>query len=212
MNRVLQPLPLVGGYLRRTLEQTLDRALDRALAHTRSLLLEKQAPDGHWCFEFEADCTIPAEFILMQHYMDERDAALESKMAVYLRSKQADHGGWPLYYGGHFDLSASVKAYYALKLAGDAPDLPPHASCQRSHSRPWRCRTCQCIHQNHFGLVRSGAVACRALHPGGSDAFAALVSFSDLQGGVLVADRHGASFYFMQSQGPGQKSLAGAYS
>ncbi|MBU2841448.1 squalene--hopene cyclase [Acidithiobacillus thiooxidans] len=120
MNRVLQPLPLVGGYLRRSLEQTLDRALERA----QSVLLEKQAPDGHWCFEFEADCTIPAEFILMQHYMDERDAALESKMAVYLRSKQADHGGWPLYYGGHFDLSASVKAYYALKLAGDAPDLP----------------------------------------------------------------------------------------
>ncbi|MDD2748572.1 squalene--hopene cyclase [Acidithiobacillus sp.] len=122
MNRVLQPL--VGGYLRRTLEQTLDRSLDRALEHAQTLLLEKQAPDGHWCFEFEADCTIPAEFILMQHYMDERDAALESKMAVYLRSKQADHGGWPLYYGGHFDLSASVKAYYALKLAGDAPDLP----------------------------------------------------------------------------------------
>ncbi|MBN2679633.1 squalene--hopene cyclase [Acidithiobacillus montserratensis] len=136
MNRLLQPLPLAGGVLRTVRTPSLDHSLDGTPAQNRAqslvqtldtarrLLLEKQAADGHWCFEFEADCTIPAEYILMQHYMDERDPALEAKMAVYLRSKQADHGGWPLYYGGHFDLSASVKAYYALKLAGDAPDLP----------------------------------------------------------------------------------------
>lgn len=98
--------------------------LGAAIAAARGALLGLQAEDGHWCFEFEADCTIPAEYILMQHYMDERDSVLERKLAVYLRSKQADHGGWPLYYGGHFDMSASVKAYYALKLAGDDPDAP----------------------------------------------------------------------------------------
>ncbi|MCL5979662.1 MAG: squalene--hopene cyclase, partial [Gammaproteobacteria bacterium] len=98
--------------------------LGAAIAAARGALLGLQADDGHWCFEFEADCTIPAEYILMQHYMDERDPLLERKLAVYLRSKQADHGGWPLYYAGRFDMSASVKAYYALKLAGDDPDAP----------------------------------------------------------------------------------------
>ena len=41
-----------------------------------------------------------------------------TKIAVYLREKQANHGGWPLYHGGEFDLSCTVKAYFALKLAG----------------------------------------------------------------------------------------------
>ncbi|MHB1883112.1 MAG: squalene--hopene cyclase, partial [Acidithiobacillus sp.] len=116
MNRILQPVRYSSSIFR--------ASLDRVIAEARTALGNLQAEDGHWCFEFEADCTIPAEYILMQHYMDERDTSLEAKMAVYLRNKQADHGGWPLYYGGRFDLSASVKAYYALKLAGDAPELP----------------------------------------------------------------------------------------
>uniref|UniRef100_UPI0025C1835F squalene--hopene cyclase n=1 Tax=Acidithiobacillus sp. TaxID=1872118 RepID=UPI0025C1835F len=116
MNRILQPVRYSASIFR--------SPLDRVIAEARIALSNLQAEDGHWCFEFEADCTIPAEYILMQHYMDERDTSLEAKMAVYLRNKQADHGGWPLYYGGRFDLSASVKAYYALKLAGDAPELP----------------------------------------------------------------------------------------
>jgi squalene-hopene/tetraprenyl-beta-curcumene cyclase len=56
------------------------------------------------------------------HFLDEIDSALEAKLATYLRSRQGAHGGWPLYYGGALDLSCSVKAYYALKLAGDRPD------------------------------------------------------------------------------------------
>ncbi|WP_226822056.1 squalene--hopene cyclase, partial [Acidithiobacillus ferridurans] len=113
---MLQPVRSGAGIFR--------SSLDRVIAQARQALSGRQAEDGHWCFEFEADCTIPAEYILMQHYMDERDEALQARIAVYLRGKQADHGGWPLYYGGHFDLSASVKVYYALKLAGDDPELP----------------------------------------------------------------------------------------
>ncbi|MBU2754844.1 squalene--hopene cyclase [Acidithiobacillus sp. CV18-2] len=100
----------------------LHAPLERAIAAARAALRRRQAEDGHWCFEFEADCTIPAEYILMMHYMDEIDVPLQRKIAVYLRRHQAEHGGWPLYYGGDFDMSASVKAYYALKLAGDAPE------------------------------------------------------------------------------------------
>ncbi|WP_248885084.1 squalene--hopene cyclase [Acidithiobacillus acidisediminis] len=97
-------------------------ALQQSIAAAQQALRQHQAQDGHWCFEFEADCTIPAEYILMMHYMDDRDADLQAKIAVYLRRHQGDHGGWPLYHGGQFDMSASVKAYYALKLAGDAPE------------------------------------------------------------------------------------------
>ncbi len=102
--------------------QTMDERLDAAIARARSALTERQRPDGHWCFEFEADCTIPSEYILMMHYMDEIDGALQKKLARYIREHQNADGGWPLYWGGQTDLSCAVKAYYALKLAGDDPE------------------------------------------------------------------------------------------
>ena len=108
------PAPLARGSV----------GLERAIYAARDALLKQQYANGHWSFELEADSTIPAEFILMMHYLDEIDPALEVKLARYLRSHQAQHGGWPLYHGGAFDISCSVKAYYALKLVGDSPDAP----------------------------------------------------------------------------------------
>lgn len=85
-------------------------------------LLDRQHAEGYWCYELEADCTIPSEYILMMHFMDDLDHKLQQKLAVYVRSRQDEHhNGWPLYDGGDFDISGSVKAYYALKLAGDSP-------------------------------------------------------------------------------------------
>ncbi|MGH8220732.1 MAG: squalene--hopene cyclase [Steroidobacteraceae bacterium] len=98
--------------------------LDEAIAAAREALIARQSEHGYWVFELEADCTIPAEYIMMMHFLGEIDAALEAKLAAYLRSRQAEHGGWPLYEGGAFDLSASVKVYYALKLTGDLPEAP----------------------------------------------------------------------------------------
>ena len=82
-------------------------------------LRQQQNTDGSWCFELEADCTIPSEYILMMHFMDEIDTVLERRLANYIRRHQSDDGGWPLYPGGNFDMSCSVKAYFALKLVGD---------------------------------------------------------------------------------------------
>lgn len=101
-----------------------DRKIEEATRKAREALLALQHPDGYWCFELEADCTIPAEYILMMHYMDEIDDDLEGRIANYLRGHQESHGGWPLFPGGQFDISCSVKAYYALKLAGDDPHDP----------------------------------------------------------------------------------------
>jgi squalene-hopene/tetraprenyl-beta-curcumene cyclase len=99
-------------------------ALDRAVGVARDALAARQSAQGYWLFELEADCTIPAEYIMMMHFLDEIDAPLETKLAAYLRSHQAAHGGWPLYHGGDFNMSGTVKAYYALKLAGDDPQAP----------------------------------------------------------------------------------------
>src|SRR6201991_728286 len=101
-----------------TLLSGLEDDIDRAV----QALLRRQRDDGHWVFELEADATIPAEYILLRHYLGEPDdLVLERKIGAYLRRIQADHDGWPLYHGGVFDISASVKAYFTLKMIGDDP-------------------------------------------------------------------------------------------
>ncbi|WP_066811682.1 squalene--hopene cyclase [Sphingomonas asaccharolytica] len=100
----------------------IDMAVDRAAA----ALTAAQRPDGHWVFELEADCTIPAEYVLLRHYLGEPvDEVLEAKIGRYLRRIQSPtHDGWGLFHAGGFDVSASVKAYYALKMIGDDPQAP----------------------------------------------------------------------------------------
>jgi squalene-hopene/tetraprenyl-beta-curcumene cyclase len=97
--------------------------LEDSVSRATGALLQTQRPDGHWVFELEADATIPAEYVLLRHYLGEPvDTELERKIAVYLRRIQGQHDGWPLFHEGDFDMSASVKAYFALKMIGDSPD------------------------------------------------------------------------------------------
>ncbi|MGC1386677.1 MAG: squalene--hopene cyclase [Steroidobacteraceae bacterium] len=125
--------PLVrGDIVPLTLTKTVSTVLDRALGAARDALIARQSAQGYWLFELEADCTIPAEYIMMMHFLDEIDIRLESKIAEYLRAHQAEHGGWPLYHGGDFNLSCTVKAYYALKLAGDDPEARHMARARRA--------------------------------------------------------------------------------
>lgn len=99
-------------------------ALDAAIKLARAELLSLQHQQGHWVFELEADCTIPAEYILMMHYLDEIDPLLQSKLANFLRGQQSADGCYPLYKGGAGDISCTLKVYYALKLAGDSIQSP----------------------------------------------------------------------------------------
>ena len=112
-----------------TSSETLPRSvpsdtLEHTIRRAAAALAARQNDDGHWVFELEADATIPAEYVLLEHYLDRIDAPLQAKLGVYLRRTQGAHGGWPLFHDGAFDLSASVKAYYALKAIGDQPGAP----------------------------------------------------------------------------------------
>src|SRR5262245_23636731 len=101
-------------------------ALDAAIARAAKALIAEQQADGHWVFELEADCTIPAEYVLLQHYLGEGDRlGVEEKIAAYLYRTQLADGGWPLVHEGGFDISASVKAYFALKMIGEDPESEP---------------------------------------------------------------------------------------
>jgi squalene-hopene/tetraprenyl-beta-curcumene cyclase len=105
--------------------ETKTGVLESSIASATRGLLDYRQPDGHWVFELEADSTIPAEYVLLRHYLAEPvDAALEAKIANYLRRVQGAHGGWPLVHDGAFDMSASVKSYFALKMIGDSVDAP----------------------------------------------------------------------------------------
>ena len=100
-------------------------ALENSIVSATGALLKHRQADGHWVFELEADATIPAEYVLMRHYFAEPvDAELERKIAAYLLRIQGAHGGWPLFHDGAFDISASVKAYFALKMIGHDIDAP----------------------------------------------------------------------------------------
>ncbi len=101
-----------------------DAALLDSVSRAADALTRRQKPDGHFVFELEADATIPAEYVLLEHFLDRIDAPLQAKIGVYLRDIQGAHGGWPLFHDGAFNISASVKAYFALKAIGDDPDAP----------------------------------------------------------------------------------------
>ncbi|MGI9451895.1 MAG: squalene--hopene cyclase, partial [Geminicoccaceae bacterium] len=135
--------------------------LAQVIDEVSTALRAAQHTDGHWCYELEADSTIPSEFVLLGHFLGEIDQALDEKIAVFLRRSQADHGGWPLFQDGDFDMSASVKAYYALKLIGDDVDAPHMIKAKEAilaHGGAARCNVFTRITLALFGQVPWRAV------------------------------------------------------
>lgn len=98
----------------------LTEAIDRGVQH----LLSLQASEGYWIGELEADTTLESDYIFYLHILDKADPQRVAKLANYIRQRQLPDGGWNIYFGGPSELNASVKAYFALKLAGDRPDQP----------------------------------------------------------------------------------------
>lgn len=104
---------------------------DALIREARERLWAMQRADGHIVFELEADCTIPAEYVLMLHFLGEVHPETEARIATYLRARQKDDGSWPLYHDGAGNISCTLKAYWSLKLIGDDP-CAPHMARARS--------------------------------------------------------------------------------
>ncbi len=103
-----------------------DRDLSLVLWESSHYLASLQREDGHWVFELEADVTIPSEYIMLQRFLG-RGIEEENgeRLASYLLDHQLPDGGWPLYaVDGNANLSATVKAYFALKLLGHDKQAP----------------------------------------------------------------------------------------
>jgi squalene-hopene/tetraprenyl-beta-curcumene cyclase len=136
--------------------------VEDAIRQATAALGRYQRDDGHWVFELEADATIPAEYVLLRHYLGEADELpLERKIGNYLRRMQGEHGGWPLFHGGAFDISASVKAYFCLKMIGDDPAAPHMARAREAilaHGGAARCNVFTRILLAQFGELPWSAV------------------------------------------------------
>jgi len=101
-----------------------------ALAAARSYVLSIQEGDGHWCGELEGDTIVESEYLMTLFFLGRRHETRVRKAAEYLRRQQMPQGGWAVYPGGPPEVSASVKAYFVLKVAGDHPDAPHMAKAR----------------------------------------------------------------------------------
>ncbi len=99
-------------------------AVDDAIRRSQSWFLSRQHAEGYWVAELEADTTLTSEYLMLRRFLDRVDPDREEKAVRYLKSMQLPDGGWPIYYGGPTEISASVKAYFALKLSGVSADEP----------------------------------------------------------------------------------------
>jgi squalene-hopene/tetraprenyl-beta-curcumene cyclase len=119
--------------LQPSLQSQLQTRLNDALRRGQDYLLAQQYPEGYWWAELEANVTLTAELMMLHRILIHADArnrfsngkdreAQIQQMARYLLREQRAHGGWELYYGDGGELSTTIEAYFALKLAGLSVD------------------------------------------------------------------------------------------
>jgi squalene-hopene/tetraprenyl-beta-curcumene cyclase len=105
----------------------IDDMLERVsfgIEKARDYLFTQQHEDGYWCGELEADTTLESDYIAIHTLLGTGNPSrIQRAVPEIIRHQNAD-GGWPIYTGGPSNISASVKAYFALKLMGYKPDHP----------------------------------------------------------------------------------------
>jgi squalene-hopene/tetraprenyl-beta-curcumene cyclase len=101
-----------------------DAEIAKAISRAQENLLRQQHADGHWCGELLVDSTLCSDFVLFMHWFGEVNHSLQQRCVRHIVKRQLSDGGWNIYYGGPSEINASVKAYFALKLAGCSPEAP----------------------------------------------------------------------------------------
>jgi squalene-hopene/tetraprenyl-beta-curcumene cyclase len=99
-------------------------ALETALERTSNWLLARQKDEGYWVGELEGDTILESEYVLLMAFLGRESDRVCARCARYILDQQKSDGGWAIYPGGPTEISASVKAYFALKLVGTSPDEP----------------------------------------------------------------------------------------
>src|SRR5579871_1926721 len=100
--------------------RTAEVSAEEAIARATDWLLSVQFDEGYWWGELEADTTLESDYILYLQILGQRDSEKVRKLANYIRSQQQSDGGWNIFYGGPSELNATIKAYVALRIAGDS--------------------------------------------------------------------------------------------
>jgi squalene-hopene/tetraprenyl-beta-curcumene cyclase len=122
LSAIVPEAPSSGEWIRRVTE-----AIDRS----RHFFLTTQAPEGFWVGELQSNVTIIAEYIMFQYFLGHRDPQRLRKAVRHILGTQLPDGGWNIYFGGPSELSATIEAYFALKLAGHpADDARMKKACQ----------------------------------------------------------------------------------
>ncbi|TKS61477.1 MAG: squalene-hopene cyclase [Nitrospira sp.] len=119
-------LPSLDSSTRRPVGHAVSQpdAIDDAIKRSQAWFLNQQQAEGYWVAELEADTTLTSEYLMLRRFLDRVDPDREEKAVRYVKAMQLPDGGWPIYYGGPAEISASVKAYFALKLSGVTADEP----------------------------------------------------------------------------------------
>src|SRR6185437_9818764 len=102
------------------LPSTAESVIERAIRRSVNWFLSAQNQDGYWWGELEADTTLESDYILYLHILGAWQTTSTEKLARYIRDRQLPDGGWNIFYGGPAELNATVKAWVALRLAGDS--------------------------------------------------------------------------------------------
>ena len=116
-------------------------------------LLRLQHPDGWWAGELFVDSTLCSDHVLYMHWRGKVDPVLQEKCVKHIRRRQLPDGGWNIYHGGPSEISASVKAYFALKLAGHSPQAPWMAEARATILRLGGIPRCNTFSKLYFALM-----------------------------------------------------------
>jgi len=118
------------------IQQPIHSRLADAVRRGQEYLFAQQNLEGYWWAELEANVTLTAEYVMLHRILvhsnprnrksngKDREAQIQ-QMARYLLREQRAHGGWELFYGDGGEISTTIEAYFALKLAGHSPEELP---------------------------------------------------------------------------------------
>ena len=135
--------------------EELGSRVGAAIAAAREYLFSQQHEDGYWCGELEADTTLESDYILLHTLLGTGNQERFQKAANWILRHQNEDGGWSIYAAGPSNISASVKAYFGLKLAGYSADHPAIGSAPEEDSGDGRRHRSKYIYQDLSLLLRA---------------------------------------------------------